>query len=269
MVRLPNGSSPGTVGLRSGSGHTPSSRCHCDRGEPGGVEVVAGLGQPVTALDYPHPHCCARSASARASSARRCCSRRCFCKSLGLGRVALHLSPPRFTLFGVRVSPVGCGQSFLDRRDRRPQPDDVAVLGIAGEPILVVVRGDNRIRPPGTGLGSQRRPYGCSADRACELAARASVSRPAGSGWRPTHRSQVLAPQPRPDARPPRRARDSSSSRGPQPGANRHPGRPRHRLHPTPLPQFFRRHNPTIPDTTDTTGHYQHQPTNTPTAKNP
>ena len=36
--------------------------------------------------------------------------------------------------------------------DRRAQPDDVAVLRLTRQPVLVVVRADDRVRPPRTGL---------------------------------------------------------------------------------------------------------------------
>lgn len=42
----------------------------------------------------------------------------------------------------------GFGQPCLDGGDRRPQPGNVAVLGIASQPVLIIVAGDDRVGPP-------------------------------------------------------------------------------------------------------------------------
>jgi hypothetical protein len=51
-------------------------------------------------------------------------------------------------------------QPFLDRRDRCPQPHDVAVLGVTGEAVLIVVGADDGVGPSRTRLGGQSRLAG-------------------------------------------------------------------------------------------------------------
>jgi hypothetical protein len=77
-------------------------------------------------------------------------------KPFWLGRIAfrqLGLSA-RPALLRAQGVGGGLGQSLLDGGDRRAQPDEVAVLVVAGQPVLVVVAGDDRIGPPRTGLRS-------------------------------------------------------------------------------------------------------------------
>jgi hypothetical protein len=117
----------------------------------------------------------------------------------------------------------------------------VAVLGVAGQPVLIVVSGDDRVGPPRTRLDGQRLltviepiparlPLGCIVHRAVQR-------------FGPRRPGEVRAPQP---------AQMLGNQvehmlvvgRGLQPGSDRQPARPGHRLHLTPLPQLLRRHAP-------------------------
>ena len=120
-------------------------------GDPGSVEVMADLGQAFGAVGDSHP--LVGPGRLRPGPARRADAvTGAASQTAPPGWVPLYLPPPRFTLpRGERVA--GRRQrSFLDGRDRRAHTDDVAVLRITRQPVLVVVRADDRVRPPGTGL---------------------------------------------------------------------------------------------------------------------
>jgi hypothetical protein len=118
---------------------------------------------------------------------------------------------------------------------------DVAVLRVAGQPVLPVIGGDDRIGPARAGLRRQRFLAGIKpipAHPSFGLTIEARVHRN-----RPTHPCQI---------RPPQRAKVLGDQvqyvlvigGGPQPGADRHPARAGDRFHPTPGPQRHRRHAP-------------------------
>ncbi|MCW2563290.1 MAG: putative outer membrane protein, partial [Mycobacterium sp.] len=178
----------------------------------------------------------------------------------------MQIGAPCFALpDGERVGGGG-GEAFLDGGDRGAQTHQVAVLGIAGQPVLVIVGGDDRVGPPGARLGGQRGLAGVEPHPA-RLAPGVGVQI---RRWRlgPTHRRQVGAPQP---------AHVLGNQvqyafvvrAGPQSGVNRHTRGRRDRLDAAPLPQPCRPHPRTIPPTTDIPAHDQHRPTNQPTTTNP
>jgi hypothetical protein len=184
-----------------------------------------------------------------------------------LGRISLRRlrTAPCLALRDGQDVPGGSGQAFLDDGDRGTQTRQMAVLGIAGQSVLVIVASDDRVGPPSARLGGQRRftrvepgpahlPPGIGV-QSCRL-------------WLgPTCRREVRAPQPAQMLG--NQIQHTLVVRaGLQPGPNRYARRRRHRLHPTPLPQPRRPHTRTIPPITDRP-HDQHRPTNQPTAKHP
>ena len=108
-----------------------------------GVKMMARLGQPGTALHHMDP---ARGPVRLRSGQHRAqmLDPALLLKPLGLGGIPLRgpgLSPGFPLGHRQRVSGGGA-QAFLDRGDRSPQPRNVAVLGITGQPVLIIITGD-------------------------------------------------------------------------------------------------------------------------------
>jgi hypothetical protein len=109
----------GTVGLDPIPGGIPPV-APLRRREPRSVEVVAGLGQPVTALDHPHPIIGPVGLRPGQLGAQML-QPALLVESLGLGRVALRWLRllPVFALLGGESVTGRLGQALLDRGDRR------------------------------------------------------------------------------------------------------------------------------------------------------
>jgi hypothetical protein len=60
-----------------------------------------------------------------------------------------------FTLRGRQRVRGGGGQPLVEGGDRRPQSNDVAVLGIARQAALIIIDSDDRVGPPCRGLPGQ------------------------------------------------------------------------------------------------------------------
>jgi hypothetical protein len=127
------------------------------RGQLRGGEIVAGLGQPFATLDDMHTVVVPIGANP-AQFGSQPLHATLLGKPLGLTRVALRqLGPPACAaLLGSEGVAGGLGQPLLDGGDRRLQPDNVAVLGIPGQPVLGVIAGDDRVGPTCTRLCRQR-----------------------------------------------------------------------------------------------------------------
>jgi hypothetical protein len=209
------------------------------------VEVVAGLGQPLTTLHHPHPMVVPVGRHA-AQLGLQHLQPTLLLKPFGLGRISLRqlgLSARPTFLSGEGVVG-GCRQSLLEGGDRRAQPDEVAVLGAAGQPVLGVIAGDDRIGPPRTGLRGQRllahvEPIPTRLPLGLIVHRRIQRRRSADGGQVPSaQRAHMLGNQ---------IEHPIVLGGGSQPGGDRHPRGARHRLHPTPLPQPHRRHAPDHP----------------------
>jgi hypothetical protein len=179
----------------------------------------------------------------------------------GLGRVALR-QPGLLSflaLLGGQGVGGGLGQPLLDGGDRGFQADDVTVLRVAREPILGVVAGDDRIGPPRTRLRRQRL-----------LAGVEPVPPGLAPGLIVQRRGGWLGPAGGGQVRTPQRAQMIGNQvehllvfgRGPQPRRDRRAGGAGHGLHPTPFPQFHRRHEPIIPRRYDNLRPVHYRPTN-------
>jgi hypothetical protein len=121
------------------------------------IQVVADLGQPLATLH--HMHTMAIPVGGHAAQ----CGAQPLQPTLLLKPFALSCIPLRqLGLSAPPALPSGegiagrCRESLLDGGDRRPQPGEVAVLGVAGCPVLIIGAGDDRVGPARTRLRSQR-----------------------------------------------------------------------------------------------------------------
>jgi hypothetical protein len=126
-------------------------------GEPGIVEVMTRLSEPLTALNHMHPI----NGWIRLDPGQHTVQ---MLQPLLLGEpfgssgIPFHRfgCSAGFTLRHTQRVGGGSRQTRTEGGDRRRQPDHVTVLGVTGQPILVSVADDDRTGPPRTGLGGQR-----------------------------------------------------------------------------------------------------------------
>ena len=209
-------------------------------GQTGVVEVVAGMGETFPAFGHTYP-VTAAIFFGLGERTTQVLQPPLLGEPFGLAGIALRLLgfSAGFALRGRQRVGGGGGQAFLDGGDRRPQPDDVAVLGIPGQAALVVVAGDDRVGPPRRGLPGQGFLAGVELIPA-HLAAFIATQRRIGL-FPLRGRGQIGATQPAEMSGHPIE-HELVLGRGAQPRGDRHPRGSRDRFHPTPLPQPAHRH---------------------------